>query len=1129
MDGTKSTLMANEAAAAAAAAPPPPEQQSTPAPPTKPAEPVRPTLVMRRPAEPGSTKTVLKPGANLAATQSQQGEAGATASANKVLVGASKNLGALPAKSPWAPLPPVEKVSPINPPVQQRQAPLPFASQDARSYEPAQHAPPAREIAADTFDRFARDGETGPRELFNSANGKYEPVQEGRRGSMKPDRKHSLLQRHSGSGPAEPSAAFQTRSNVQSESRRRGSSFSQGSLPPAIRRMSKASETSPALSSAIIEHETRASPKVAKGEPAQPVFAQQSAWQQQMPTKPTVEMEDPVAVQERVMREKREEAKRRREDEAREEAERKERLKAKLASLEGAGKSRKERDAEAAAAAAASAATTATPPPPASKETAQLAAQTVAAEPPPPAKPSDTTTTALDPSVNEAAPPKEPSPQESLPAPIPPPPSAAGLPPRPISNTAPTARHPTNPAQSPKASSRVPFQQTSAAFGQTSPSYTSPRDRKPQSFERSPLSNNNAFSPWPTTALSSGSGSVWGTAGIGNGTFESSNVFAPMSNSQHSSTLPLPPGMNRAPGSNRIPPQSLGTESRSPSGPQQSLLESNMTFAPPGLEARPDAFANQARVNGTSPAPGLGRQTHLPGPIAPPSRAAQQQTQQQSTQRQGALAAWNNAAQMLPYQYKADADSAERKALESSTVAPRNDTFKETFKQTIVDPNRLGGPRRYEKIEYTVHDAQGSRSVPSLSPAPPNAQTQPMISPSASSAHQLAGENTVRLPDASSQLPQAPLSARAPHLRKQYAAQAAAEEATSPLPPSAQSKEESPPPPETASHPVHGGDIGHPLVKMPPPQPTVRLPPAASPSTLPQQMQAMPPPRPVNSFGVPGTARPLVMQEAWQARFNGLFNRTHVHTEIPPSPPKTPPKMQGPALAVASSSRTAMDEAPRSSSATVSLPQAKIAMHQQGYPASILADATSKPMIEQMFGEELSFGSSPKVRVPKQTAYAIASEGLPAHTMLAKLPNAKLPTSIEARSVAEVNLRDIHPKRHDGYFIHLPLLKLVRKFAQQQQQQRQLSGSRKTSANHSSYQERRASGKFKGKGDEGTAATGESRKSSFQKTTTSTPNSGSPAPGTPSTPTHGRRTSWAKPSKGGRGGSGRGSTPIKAN
>lgn len=312
-------------------------------------------------------------------------------------------------------------------------------------------------------------------------------------------------------------------------------------------------------------------------------------------------------------------------------------------------------------------------------------------------------------------------------------------------------------------------------------------------------------------------------------------------------------------------------------------------------------------------------------------------------------------------------------------------------------------------------------------------------------------------------------------------------------------------------------------MKMPPPQPTVRLPPAqaSSPSTMPQQMPAMPPPRPANSWGVPGTARPLVMQEAWQARFNGLFNRTHVHTETPPSPPKTPPKMQGPALAVAASSRTVMDEAPRSSSATVSLPQAKNAMHQQGLAANTIADAASKPMIEQMFGEELSFGSSPKVRVPKQTAYAIASEGMPAHTLLAKLPNTKLPASIEARSMPEVNLRDIHPKRHDGYYIHLPLLKLMRKFAQQQH--RQVSGSRKTSTNHS-HQERRTSGKYKGKGDEGT---GETRKPSFQKTSTSTPNSGSPAPGTPTTPSHGRRTSWAKPVKGGRGG--KGSTPIKAN
>ncbi|KAI6891991.1 hypothetical protein KC355_g21075, partial [Hortaea werneckii] len=97
----------------------------------------------------------------------------------------------------------------------------------------------------------------------------------------------------------------------------------------------------------------RASPSSARNEPARPQFAQQSAWDQQMPPQPEEgePAEDPVKVQERIMREKREEAKRRREEEEQQrEREKQERLKARLAALEGAGKSRKEREAEAAAA-----------------------------------------------------------------------------------------------------------------------------------------------------------------------------------------------------------------------------------------------------------------------------------------------------------------------------------------------------------------------------------------------------------------------------------------------------------------------------------------------------------------------------------------------------------------------------------------------------------------------------------------------------------------------------------------------------------------------------------------------------------------------------------------------------------
>lgn len=204
MDGTKSTVAAENQA--------PPVEEPKPAP--KPEAPIVAAKAASTPAPgaqrtilSGGTKTILKPGANAQANAIRpKGQA-----EKATLV--AKPSPAAPVKSPWAPLPPVEKVSPvqINPPAQQ--APSRY-SRDSHGYDdvPAPHAL-AKEIAPDDFNRAWRD-ERGNRELFNSHSGRYEPVGEMRRGSTR-DSGHrqqpSVLQRPSqDGGPAEPSAAFQT-------------------------------------------------------------------------------------------------------------------------------------------------------------------------------------------------------------------------------------------------------------------------------------------------------------------------------------------------------------------------------------------------------------------------------------------------------------------------------------------------------------------------------------------------------------------------------------------------------------------------------------------------------------------------------------------------------------------------------------------------------------------------------------------------------------------------------------------------------------------------------------------------------------------------------------------------------
>lgn len=149
-----------------------------------------------------------------------------------------------PVKSPWASLPPVDKVAPVAIEIPQNQAPPSrFGQRDPHGFQ-AMPPPPAKEIAADDFSRSWRDGNANPsRELYNSQSGRYEPVNDSRRGSTRNDaRQPAVLQRPHQDGPAEPSAAFQThRAGGQdpSFSRRRTSSNVSGGSGNFIRRMSR--------------------------------------------------------------------------------------------------------------------------------------------------------------------------------------------------------------------------------------------------------------------------------------------------------------------------------------------------------------------------------------------------------------------------------------------------------------------------------------------------------------------------------------------------------------------------------------------------------------------------------------------------------------------------------------------------------------------------------------------------------------------------------------------------------------------------------------------------------------------------------------------------------------------------
>ncbi|KAK5117390.1 hypothetical protein LTR62_006008 [Meristemomyces frigidus] len=1043
MDGTKSTLAPSEAVvleekqqAAQAAI----QQQQ------KPAEPTRPVLALKK-TELGPQKTILKPGnAAKQAAQTLRSATGSPAGDKPQLK--AKDTSGTPARSPWAQLPPVEAIPLINPPVQDtRPRALALPSQDARAYNQDIPPPPAREIAADTFRRFGPEGQNAPQQLFNSANGQYEPAPEGRRSSMRQDpsiRKPSLLQRpsQSGQGPAEPSPAFQTRSSSNTDgppswaARRRGSNVSQGSgfsgrrmsvsrpseLPPAFEEDRRSSDGS-GLTNQV------GAPALHRDGTGRPQFSQQNAWDQQMPPKPQpgAEVDDPVKIQERIMREKRDVArKRREEDSARESKEKEERLKARLATLEGAGKSRKEREAEAVAKAAEKKAALEKPAEPPRKAASPTPDKDVSVKAGPTATNQGAT---MESSLTVQSAAKE----EKAPSPLPQKMSQpTNLPTRPA--TEPQAEAP-RAHLSPRAHSRVPASQQPPPYRSPATTYSSPGDRKVQPFGRSSLAN-DTFSAIPGWNTSAPNGNVWGSSGIGNGTFDKSSAYALMPMSQQNSTLLPPPGMGRPSSNNRVSPPSRSQESQLPGLASSQAPEQQRGFPPPGIESRPENTWGASRHNGTSPASGLGRQTNLPAPIAPPSRA---QLQQQQPQQREAAAAWQHAAQTLPNQFTADAGTAARKQQQGqqqdTAPAPVYGTIKETFKKTSSEQGKLGGPRRFESTEYTIHDQQGSRSVSALSPAPPSTQTQPSgpvptSSPLGQSYIQ-GVENTVRIPDGSrnpahggtdmQQPPLAPANVRQQPLTAYHGN---VNFIAGPLPGvlSGPMKDASPPPPETSKHPVYGQDMGHPTVRLPRAAPRVKLPPALAATTSPDQQPqniTQVPGRPVQ-WGPPGVARPLVQNNEWQARFNGLFNRAHVQTEVPPSPPGTPPKSAGSvaALAITSSTRAEMDDALESLSAKISLPTSppRRTATADGFTVDDRCNVVSKPSIDDMFNEELSFGSLPIVRVPRGARYSSAHLRAPRQSMLSAIRPSERATSQSTESLPP----HFWPRNTQGIFVKLP-------------------------------------------------------------------------------------------------------------
>ena len=335
-----------------------------------------------------TNKTVLKPGSqpSIPPTQLRSGGLVLKASTEKPSL-TVKQTAPLPTKSPWAPLPPISKMSPvaISPSVQAQQpysAPTSqarYGQRENQAIEAMLPPPsPAKEIAADDFNRSWRD-DRGNKELFNSQSGRYEPVNSRRRSSARMDqgyRQPAVLQRPS--QPAQPSPVDRTPvttavqetdgSERHLRNRRRASSNISGGSFSQLRRPSinvpdtledDSSNKSPIRNTGVADNAHVKAEDRKDEEPLSdnlilpemgPVKAEQSSMARVEPNGSGTQlitqaksMNDPepqqsnvdyVSIQRQVMREKTELARaRKREEEEKEEAAKKERIRLKLESL----------------------------------------------------------------------------------------------------------------------------------------------------------------------------------------------------------------------------------------------------------------------------------------------------------------------------------------------------------------------------------------------------------------------------------------------------------------------------------------------------------------------------------------------------------------------------------------------------------------------------------------------------------------------------------------------------------------------------------------------------------------------------------------------------------------------------
>jgi hypothetical protein len=911
-----------------------------------------------------------------------------------------------PVKSPWAPLPPVDKLAPIATELQQsQQQQSRFSQRDPHGFE-NMPPPPAKEIAADDFSRSWREGGSNVnRELFNSQSGRYEPVNDGRKGSRNDmhSRQPALLQRPSQQdqqGPAEPSPAFQThRATGQDGSygRRRTSSTVSGGSGNLVRRMSKGqdmhpphdmlhnrrgslvavtdSPSSPSIPSSSLYQPNqrgysqqqwpgRASPSMSHDSPAS-THGQMATPGGAQPTVPVIPIEDEVELQKKIMRESRELARKRRlEEEAREEAERKERIRLKLEAMGPAPESKKnKKDA-----------------PKEDKAAPQIQGR-------------DGTSTST-------SPPKLPVPE------------FAG-------EVKQYGMMKVHPPDSIAAESKISKAEDVRPAAQ---------DNRPNGIHSSAAPNGSAESQQQQVPHDSRQAQTWQSAAP-SGTDRYSSWASPATHPNQGRNVWGPPTNDRTLGNGTFNPE-LSQIAGSGPGP----------IGPP----------NSSRMNGQYQ--GRGREQfggQRPGPIGPPQR---QQATMREQQRAQANSAWNSLPEKLAQedarareeQDKQDAARLELQAAGVDTTQPQP-VFKDTWKQVGVGED--GTRSSIKAISQTVNDGTNSTASSGWNDFPAHSAQEegserPIFDQQSDNTWRQMDPNVVKM-----EIPQPvykdtwrPVQLENGMLVSATTVNSGSSSTASPpvrgsrfFPQSKDVRLEdptvsftrpgspSPPPPTMAGHPAYDGDIAHPQVSLPRPPPIVRLPPT-------RVLAPIGPPKPITSFAAAVAApvaqvpqsnmtpayQPRQQDDSsrykndqmgsarashgttgagdWQDRINHLIGRRS-------SPPKSH------ALAVDSSSKSALELPTAQKSATVSLPNST-----SGDTSDDEILCETKPMAEECF-EEQEMGSLPPIRVPNKAPEAAWT--------LAPLPK-PLPRKFVLSQVTSVDpLSFLAPITNNGSTVHI--------------------------------------------------------------------------------------------------------------